>query len=60
VICQANWLRNPKITFRDPFAATIRSLRSPALCHGPMVNSMKTSFAQQQSIVATPSAYHMK
>jgi len=27
-----------------------RSLVIPALCHRPMVNSMKTSFAQQQSI----------
>ena len=35
-------------------------LRSPALCHRPMVNSMKTSFTQQQSIVATPSVNHMK
>ena len=24
------------------------------LCHRPMVNSLKTRFAQQQSIVATP------
>ena len=33
---------------------------NPYLCHWPMVNSMKTSFAQQQSIVATPSVNHMK
>jgi len=30
------------------------------LCHRSMVNSMKTSFAQQQSIFGTPSVNHMK
>jgi len=30
------------------------------LCHSPMINSMKTNFAQQQSIVATPAVNHTK
>jgi len=30
------------------------------LCHKLTVNSMKTRFAQRQSIVATPSVNHMK
>jgi len=45
LICQANWSRGPKITYRDPFEAATHRLRSPALYHRPMVNNMKTSFA---------------
>jgi len=50
----------PKLHFAAPFGAATHSLRSPALRHRPMVDNMKTSFAQQQSIVATPSANYMK
>ena len=50
----------PKLHLAAPFEAATSSLRSPALRHRPMVNSMKTSVAQQQSIVATPSANQMK
>jgi len=58
--CQAIGFATPKLHFAAPFAATTHSLRNPALRYRPMVNSMKTNFAQQQSIVATPSANHVK
>jgi len=44
-----------KLHFATPFKAATHSLRSPALRHRPMSNSMKKNFAQQQSVVATPS-----
>jgi len=50
----------PKLHFATPFETATHSLRSPALRHRPMVNSMNTRFAQQQSIVATSSVNHMK
>jgi len=55
LICQDNFFRHPKITFRDPIWG-----RDPALRHRSIVNSMKTSFTQQQSIVATSSDNHTK
>jgi len=43
-----------------PWGVRCTRLTSTALCHKPMVNSMKTSFAQQESIVAILSDNHMK